>query len=128
MKIIFKITTAILLIGSFGIATPLVAEQKKSQEKQQFFEFNLSDKERENLLNGLKQIKQHDTLDRVKKILGTPSLEDEILNKQGEFLYYLTTYYIRQVEKENVNMKDEMVYIFFDKNKEVIKVQKVCSC
>ena len=91
--------------------------QNKNEGTKNGYYFEMNDKEIHAFIEKQKSISLNDSVDKVKEVLGQPTLDDKLIGKKGEFVARELAYYLRIWEKGLVNEKRDMVvYFFFDKN------------
>jgi hypothetical protein len=115
------IGTAVLL--GIGISYSL-ANTTSSTQSSQSFQFELAAEKKALLIKGLSLIKVGDSIERVKEVLGSPTADEELIGKKGEFVSRVLDYYIKRVEANNVNIHDQMISFYFDRDGRLVKIKK----
>ena len=127
-----KITKNFLALTILIVSLSTHAEKlpNNSQEKiaHQKYEFSLPENERVKLLKNIQLIHIGTSIENVKKILGEPTLEEEMIGKKGEFIAYALSYYLSRISMETVNVNDEVIDFYFNKNRLLTKISRHCTC
>lgn len=119
-KAMCALISAILVSLCINI-TSTYADEAKSPVH---YQYELNGKERDNLLEKLKTVKIGDSINAVKKVLGNPTQEENLIGKKGEFNSTVLEYYLKRVDIHDSNINDQLVSLYFDKQGKLREITK----
>ena len=128
MKKIHTLFFILILAYPSIIFSKKISSDNLTIMQSQKYEFILPEIEGEKLLEKLKLIRIGNSIENIKMILGNPTLEEEMIGKKGEFVAYALSYYLKRINMNTVNINDEVIDLYFDKKRELIKINKHCIC
>ena len=122
-NIIIKFHFVFLIIYSIPLSTGYAKERGMNVEKNQGYYFAMSQKDITKIIEKINSLKVGDDREHIVELLGSPTYDQIVAQKDGTFICRELTYYLKRWEENLVNKKyDSSIRLELDKENHLKRV------
>jgi len=111
-----------ILLSNWHGSEVAASQEKREKSAQQHFLVHMDEEAKSRLIASARSIARGSSVDDVKKSLGPPYKDDELLGKRHDFRARVLTYYLRKKDSGANEKLDRYIIVYFDQQQRMTNI------